>query len=184
MKKSLIILIVSLFSIASQAQVFNTGQTLKKGVLSLGVEPVMHINGGANGFVLFAHAGYGLKSGIDVAVKFGLDNPKYFGADLEFALGKRFSVAVGAHNYNNFGLDGTFNFVFPINSDVRIYSGLDADINFWTDSNDELNTNIPFWIPVGLEVGLSSNMNLIFESEIGINNNAYHIIGGGLNFYF
>lgn len=177
----------ALFILNTQAQVFNTGQTLRKGVFSLGVEPTLHINGGADGFILFTHAGYGIKSGMDLGIKAGLGAPNYFGADMEFALGRRSSLAVGAHNFNSFGLDGTFNFVIPINNDTRFFTGLDVDINFieTKDNNgdDKTEIDMPFWIPIGLEVGLSSDMNLIFESEIGLNG-GYHVIGGGLNFYF
>jgi hypothetical protein len=185
-KLALLFLGIALF-LHTNAQVFNTGQTLKQGTFALGVEPALHINGGADGFILFGHAGYGFKSGMDLGLKFGLGNPNYFGADLEFALGSRVSLAVGAHDFGSFGLDGTLNFVIPIKSDIRLFTGADADINFvkTTDSegNEKTELDVPFWIPIGLEVGISSNTNLIFETEIGLNG-GYHVIGGGLSFYF
>ncbi|SRR6056297_1377641 len=189
MKKiSLLLLFAAFLSLQSSGQIFNTGQTLKKGTFSLGLEPTLHIDGGADGFIFFAHAGYGIKPGLDIGLKFGLANPNYFGADLEFALGKRLSLSTGVHNYNNFGLDGTLNFVIPIKNDIRIFTGFDADFNFVETTNQEGNkkTEImtPLWFPIGLDIGLSSNMSLLFETEIGITDEAYHIIGGGLNFYF
>ena len=112
MKKVWLLSIVAvMLTLQTSAQIFNTGQTLKKGTFSLGLEPTLHIDGGADGFIFFAHAGYGIRSGLDVGLKFGLGDPTYFGADLEFALGSRLSLAAGVHNYNNFGLDGTLNFV-------------------------------------------------------------------------
>lgn len=169
------------------AQVFNTGQTLKRGVFSLGIEPALHIDGGSDGLILFLHGGYGIKSGLDGGVKFGFGDKNYFGANLEFALGKRISLAVGAHDFGYFGLDGTLNFAIPLKSDIQLFAGLDTDLNFHQgkDESGENKTSIevPFWIPLGLEVGLSRNMSLIFESEIGLNETAYHVIGGGLSFY-
>ena len=187
--KKITLLIVSAFLFMNvQGQVFNTGQTLKKGTFSLGVNPALHMDGGADGFILLAHAGYGIKSGLDISATFGLADPTYFGADLEFALGNRVSLAVGAHNFHNFGLDGTLNFVIPIKSDIRLYTGLDADLDFYETTNSEGNKETemltPVWFPIGLDIGLTHNMSMIFEAEIAITDEAYHIFGGGVNFYF
>jgi len=101
------------------------------------------------------------------------------GADLEFALAKNISLAVGAHDFGVFGLDGTLNFTIPIRSGIRLYSGLDLDVNFPTSDTDFL-----LWLPVGLEIGMGSNMSFIFEAEIALTDPAYNVIGGGVNFYF
>jgi hypothetical protein len=99
---------------------------------------------------------------------------------VEFALGRRFSLSVGAHGQGNFGLDGTALFTFPIKSGVRLYTGLDTDILFY--DNDDV--QIPLWVPLGLEIGMSNNMKFIFESEICLTDVGSHFLGGGLNFYF
>jgi len=188
MKKLIIVAAALLLGLSGYSQVFNTGQTLKKGVFSLGLEPTMHIDGGANGLIFFVHAGYGFKSGIDGNIRFGAGSPSYFGADIEIALARRISVSVGAHNFGEFGLDGTFNAVIPIKRDVRLYTGVDSDIIFGEKLNNEgeevLDITIPFWVPIGVEIGLSKSVNLLFEAEIGLNAPAYHVIGGGVNFYF
>lgn len=188
MKKITLLIVSAFLFINVQGQVFNTGQTLKRGTFSLGVNPTLHMDGGADGFILFAHAGYGIKSGLDISAKFGLGDPTYFGADLEFALGNRVSLAVGAHNFHNFGLDGTLNFVIPIKNDIRIYTGLDADLDFFettnTQGDKETELLTPLWFPIGLDIGLTRSMSMIFEAEIAITDEAYHIFGGGLNFYF
>lgn len=186
--KKLFLLILAVFTITSSyGQVFNTGQTLRKGVFSLGVEPTLHIDGGADGVILFGHAGYGLKSGLDAGLQLGFGEKNYFGANLEFALSDNISLAVGAHDFGYFGLDGTLNFAIPLRSDIHLYSGLDADINFIEGTNNqgekETTLEMPFWVPIGLEVVLSRDMSLIFESEIALNDLAYHVIGGGLSFY-
>ncbi len=174
----LLIIMVSLFINDTSAQVFNTGQTLKKGVFSVGIEPAIHLNGGADGAMLYVHAGYGVKKGMDIAITAGLGrlNARYVGANIEFAFANRMSFAVGAHESGNFGLDGTFLFDIPIKNGIAIYLGLDSDLNFGSKINALI------WIPVGVEIVISERLNLLFESCIGIN--TYHIIGGGVNFYF
>ncbi len=175
------IFILSLFlAVAgtSSGQVFTTGQTLKPGAFSLGIEPAVLVNGNAD-FILFLHGGVGIKKGIDFAARAGvLGSSTYFGGDVEFALPKRMSLTFGAHQFGDFGLDGTWNITFPIKNDIRLTSGIDADINF-----SEPETQFLLWIPVSLEIGIKKNMSFIFEAEIGLTDPAYHFIGGGFNFY-
>ncbi|MGF1585593.1 MAG: hypothetical protein ACFCUM_09750 [Bacteroidales bacterium] len=178
MKKILLIALIITVSNVSKAQVFNTGQTLSPGTFSVGIQPAVLINGNSN-FMLFLHGGYGVTRGIDFALKLGvLGNKNYFGADVEFALDRNMSVSFGAHDFGVFGLDGTFLIDIPLRNDVRLFTGADLDINFANE------TQILFWLPIGIEIGLKSNMNFIFESSIGLTDPAYNIIGGGLNFYF
>jgi len=162
----------------SFGQIFSTGQTLKPGVISLGIEPAVLVNGNAE-FILFLHGGIGIKKGIDFSARAGVLGPEmYFGGDVEFALPKRMSLAFGAHQFGVFGLDGTWNITFPIKNDLRITSGLDLDVNFNTDK-----TRFLLWLPLSLEIGIKKNMSFIFEAEVGLTDPAYHFIGGGLNFY-
>jgi len=178
MKKLVLFLLPVLLVSTSFGQVFNTGQTLKPKMFSLGVEPGVMVNGSSE-FILFVHGGYGIKEGIDFSAKAGVLGPaEYFGADLEFAMPHRMSLAVGAHQFGDFGLDGALNITFPIKSDIRLSTGLDSDINFNSDK-----TRVLLWIPLGLEIGIKKNMSFIFEAEIGLTDPAYHFIGGGLNFY-
>ncbi len=179
MKRTFLMLAVVLFASTTFAQVFNTGQTLKPKVFSVGFEPAILIEGDSE-FMLFLHGGYGLRKGIDFGLNIGVLGPEtYFGADVEFALVRRISLTVGAHNFGDFGLDGTLNFTLPVRSGVRLFSGLDMDVNFPEDD-----TQFLLWLPVGLDIGMRSNMSFIFEAEIALTDPAYHMIGGGLNFYF
>ena len=176
MKKIIIISLAFLTITISNAQVFNTATTLKKGAFALGVEPVIYTS--SDDFLLFVHGGYGIKKGLDFGLKAGLGGgDTYFGADLEFSLRKNISLAVGAHNYFDLGLDGTLLFNIPIRKDIKFITGVDADIIFSDDSQ------VPIWIPLGLEVMLRSKMALHFETEISVNDYT-HILGGGLNFFF
>lgn len=179
MKKFLSLFLLVLLSTSSFSQVFNTGQTLKKGGISAGFEPVILLNGGTD-LLLFVHGGYGLKKGIDFGLSIGVLGPNnYIGGDVEFAIARWSSIAVGAHHFGSFGLDGTLNITFPIRQDVRVFTGADLDVNFNSDK-----TRFLLWLPVGVEIGIKKNMSFIFEASVGLTNPAYHLIGGGLNFYF
>ena len=159
------------------AQIFNTSSTLKPGDFSLGFEPSVYING-ATDFNLFLHGGAGLTHNIDFGMKLAvMGNNVYLGGDVEFALGKRFSLSAGAHNWGNFGLDGTALLTFPLVKPVQLYTGLDADLVFAGDME------FPLWIPLGLQIGLNKNIVFIFESEICVTSVGSHFLGGGLNFF-
>lgn len=178
MKATFLIITLLALVLTSKAQLFNTGQTLKPNNLSLGIEPVFIIDGPSDGLNVFVHGGYGLKKGIDFSLKAGIGNQNYFGGDVEWALGKRFSLTTGAHHFGDFGLDLAVVGTIPINKSAHVYLGCDSDIIF---SNE---VDILMWLPIGVEIGLSKRMSFLFEAEVGLTGQTYHIIGGGLNFYF
>ncbi|MBN2347529.1 MAG: hypothetical protein JXJ22_01755 [Bacteroidales bacterium] len=178
MKKPTVLLILCFLTIGAYSQVFNTSSTLGKGNFSAGFEPVIYINGG-NDLGLFLHGGAGLTSNVDLGVKLGIfGGSTYVGGDLEFEVGKNFSISAGAHAFNDLAIDGTALFTLPLAGNVSLYTGADMDIIF---ANEIL---IPVWIPVGLEVGIKNKVSFILESQIKITNVGYHVLGGGLNFYF
>jgi len=180
MKKIAIIAICFVCGFGATAQVFNTGKTLKQGAFAIGIEPMIIANGGSD-FILFGHIGYGLTNGIDISAKTGvLSSSNYYGADIEFALGKNFSLGGGAHVWGDFGLDATFLGTIDIAKNVDLYGGADADFNFGENSDLYIN----FWIPIGVEVQLNKNMAFIMEASIGISDTAPHLFGGGVNIYF
>jgi hypothetical protein len=178
MKKLLIIPLIFI-SLGLSAQIFNTSSTLKRGKFSAGFEPGIYAGNGSD-FTLFLHGGIGITSGTDLGIKIGvLNNDTYVGGDVEFSLGRIFSLSAGAHSWGNFGLDATGLFTFPIKGGVGLFTGLDMDIVF-----EEDNTEIPLWIPIGVDIKMRSNMSFIFEAEINITDYGQHFLGGGLNFYF
>jgi hypothetical protein len=177
--KKIILITFSFFSLAIHAQVFNTAGTLKKNTFSFGLEPAILVYNGGNDFMMFFHGGYGIKSGIDLGIHVGAGNSTYFGAELEWGLGKHFSLTTGAHNFGDFGLDGALNASFDITSGVDLFTGLDMDIIFAKNK-----TYVPLWLPLGVEIGIGSSMSFILETEIVLTDNAYHVIGGGVSFYF
>jgi hypothetical protein len=179
MKRFIILAFVCALAGTVNAQVFNTSSTLKRGSFSAGFEPGVYAGGGSD-FNLFLHGGIGITSGVDLGLKLGvLGGANYFGGDVEFALGKKFSVSAGAHSWGNFGLDGTALYTFDIAKGVDLFLGFDMDIDF-----PENDVQLGAWIPIGLEIGIKKNMAFIFESSICVTDYGAHWIGGGLNFYF
>lgn len=178
MKKIFFICLTTLFIFNIDAQVFNTGKTLKKGTFLVGVNPVFQ----GNDLGLYLHGGYGLMKGLDLGVRLGMGlGGSYIGADLEYALLSEklaVSLTAGGHMHGDVGFDGTLNITIPLAKSTRIFSGLDGDINFGGD------VEIPVWIPVGLEVGIRKSIAILIEGDIGITSVAGSIFGGGLTFYF
>ncbi|MBN2612572.1 MAG: hypothetical protein JXB00_13535 [Bacteroidales bacterium] len=179
MHRIILTTVVCFTVILANAQVFNTAETLKPLKFNLGVAPV-YFN---NNFGLYLMGGVGIKSDIDFSLKYAvLETEDYFGADLEWKLLNRKSVdlslTTGCHNYFDFGLDVSGNVSFNIKSDIAMYTGLDIDINFGDD------LYAPFWIPVGVQIGLNRTIAFIFEAEIPLNPSAYPIIDGGFSFRF
>ncbi len=189
MKKTIVLLVLFCAGLAINAQVFNTGQTLKPKAISLGIEPAFVVNGDAQ-FMLFLHGGIGLIKGTDFGFKLGvLNGDTYVGGDVEFALGKYLSASVGAHHWGNFGIDGNLLGTYSLRKGVRLFGGLDTDVNFASvdkdnDGEKEMDTQFLLWAPVGIEVGLRKNLAFIFEASIGLTDPAYHVIGGGVVLYF
>ena len=177
MKKLIFIILSVFYSVCISAQVFNRGKIVERGIIVAGMEPTYHINGGGNGLMMFFHGGYGLESGLDLAIKLGTGNEAYSGVELEWALGERISLLTGVHNFVNIGLDAGITFSVPVNRDTRVFSGVDADMIF----GDKL--QLPVWIPLGVEIRVRHNTSFLLETEIGVISDAYHVIAGGVVFY-
>ena len=178
MKKVLTGILFCLIPLLGISQTFNYGKSFGQGNFALGVAPAVHKGGPSNGLNLFLHAGYGLKQGVDLALKFGLGREYYFGAELEWGLLRFLALTTGLHSFGHFGLDAGLNLSFPIRSDTRFYTGIDMDLIF----ADQLQA--PFWLPVGIELGLRRDLYFILEGGIGLNPEAWHIIDLGINIYF
>ena len=186
MKKIIFILVFFTgISVATNAQIlFSSGQTLQKGAFSVGINPA-YTEGSE--FALFFHGGYGIGKSADLGLKmgFGWGNP-YVGLDFEksFLKGKTsLSVFAGGHYWHNFGLDLGTIFTFKLKN-IYLSTGLDMDINFGKDANDDLDISIPLWLPIEVEFYLQKHLSLIFEADIPLTRPAYTIVSGGLSIYF
>jgi hypothetical protein len=176
------VLFMLLMSPVLYSQVLENALTLRTGKMNLGAFLTDYAN---DDLGLFVNGGYGLGPGYDLGMQLGVGySETYFGADVEWLLkaGKpAISVAAGAHVFGDLGLDGTLNFSFPLSRQVDLYTGLDMDINFVKTGNGR-DTQVPLWLFVGTEIGLRSNINLLFELELDINDDAWSIFSAGINF--
>lgn len=176
MKRTVLIFLVLLVGISSFAQLYNTAGVMKKKDFSIGVHPTLW----NNNFVLFANAGIGLGSGIDLGIRYGIfDGTDYLGADFEWAVIPKpvqLSAGAGLHYTGIVGIDGNLVFSFPIQNVVEVYTGLDANLEF---ANDIF---LLVWVPIGLEAFINNRFSLMIEGDIPID--GFTIFGGGVNFYF
>jgi hypothetical protein len=179
MKKSLITAFLFLLFLPLFSQSFNTGEILRPGRFSLGINPVLY----DRDLGLYVHGGYGINKSIDLAIHYGvLEGIDYFGADLEWSLKQsrnfQLSLVTGGHIRHDPGLDGSLCVSFRVADYATIFSGLDMDIDF--DSQVRHFT----WLPAGIEVYWRKNASIILEADIPVSDWAWNIFGGGLVFYF
>lgn len=115
MRKLNILAFLLLFGFNVNAQVFNTAQTLKTNHVNIGLNPITI----DDALRFFFHGGYGINPGFDFGLQVGLGlQYTYIGADFEWILREispYISISAGLHSYDDFGLDGTMNFTFPLN---------------------------------------------------------------------
>lgn len=177
MKKSIIALIILFSVIKLDAQVFNTAKILEPSKGNIGFQPSVFFTDKDDAeFILFLHAGIGIYNNIDLSARAGVFGSRtYWGVDAEYGLTDNFSFTLGAHNYNNFGLDASVNITVPINSSTNFITGIDSDIIF-----QDNNTIVPVWLPLGIEFELGYNWSFIIESEIKLSKVGNYFLGAGL----
>jgi len=179
-RKIFLTFIPCLFSVyLLNAQVFNTAETLNPLKFSAGIAPIYY----NENFGLLLMAEVGIKQDIDFNLRYSvLEYEDYFGADLEWKLLSRnslaFSLTTGCHVYYDFGLDIAGNFSFQLKDDIALYTGMDIDLNFGDD------LYVPLWIPVGVEIKLNKTIAFLFEAELPVSSHANAIIDGGFSFRF
>ncbi|MCB8995545.1 MAG: hypothetical protein H6538_08050 [Bacteroidales bacterium] len=177
MKKILIACTLIFSSFLLYSQSFNSGEILKPGHISAGINPVL-VN---NGLGIYLHGGYGLINKVDLGVRYGVfEGADYVGADLEWGIRstKRFDISLvtGAHAVKYFGLDLGVAASFYLGPHATLLTGVDGDINF-NDNNDRF-----FWWPVGVQVAMSKRTSFILEVDIPLVDFAPGIFGGGFSF--
>jgi hypothetical protein len=182
-KMTFILFTLILLGIA-QAQVLENAGTLRTGKMNLGVFLTDYEN---DDLGIFVNGGYGLGPGYDLGLRLGLGyHETYLGANVEWLLkgGKpAISLAAGAHVFGDLGLDGTLNLTIPASRQINIYTGLDLDINF-VERRGEKDTQVPLWLPLGVEIGLKTNIALLIEVEFDVGDDAWTIFSAGVNFSF
>ncbi len=200
MKKIVLALfLITALSLSGQAQTMfgNTALTLKKNVLSLGINPVYAIDlnnfdpayaPGPEDFAYFFHLGYGTTQSSDIGINIGKAwGQMYYGFDFENAFvnsGKIYiSGTIGGHYWHRAGADANLIASLKLN-DFYLTSGIDIDIEPYKQSDGQIVIYLPAYVPVELEFNPSSKYALNFELNIAINQPAFSTIGAGINFYF
>lgn len=189
MKKIISVMVIAFFfTLSVNAQVFNTGETIKPGEVSVGVSPTYY-NTASGTMALFLYAGYGISSSWDFGFRYGLfDGVNYIGADIESCIYNQNNLSVsltgGIHGWKDVGIgvDGIFNLTLQVEQ-LEFYSGLDADINFMK-APDERNSITKLWIPIGFNANIMDNLELLLEANVPVSDNNNAIYCGGLVLYF
>ncbi len=185
----LLIAFLTVVSAASNAQVlFNGASTLKSGNWCVGIDPMVATEYD-NDFALFIHGGYGLGNNSDLNLKlgFGWGNDTYFAFDYEKAIvvGKpTFSISGGLHYWRYVGLDFGGLITFPINNTVHLTTGLNIDVTFGEDANEDTDIWVPVWLPLNCEIFVQKNLSIVIEGNVKLTDDAFTTFGGGINFYF
>ncbi len=163
------------------AQVFGTGEILRKGKSSVGLNALFPTDGANNKVYLFVHLDHGIGQGCDVDAKVGFtEGETYYGADIEWQLTRRdvfLSFTGGAHKFINFGLDAILNLMLPMGRNSGVYMGSDLDVEFV-----EKETVTPFWLFIGMNIGLGRKTSLLVCLEGAMNTDAANIVSGGVKF--
>ncbi|MFW6222243.1 MAG: hypothetical protein ACOC3T_01390, partial [Bacteroidota bacterium] len=148
--KKIIVSLSLLFALANSgnAQFMNSSRVLEKSYFSLALEPVYLVE--SSDIMLNVYGALGLDSKIDLGIRYGINGGDYFGAQVEWGLSKNFCLFTGVHYHQQFALDGALAVNIPVTSTSHIFLGADADVVIGN------NIVVPLWLPVGVEIALSS----------------------------
>lgn len=183
---SILFLFAGYINAQAQDGFFSDAQTLREGGFSLGVQPAIYTELD-NELMLILRGAYGLKPGLTMHGKVGmLRDETYIGSHLEYQLAGEsidpisFSIIGGAYAFGDIGLK----FGGVVSKDVgglSLYSGLTFEPLF--TEPEELT---PLLIPVGVDIPIREQANLVLEADIAANDDAdfYQALHFGMNIYF
>ena len=181
MTKYYLVLVLITIPIFLTAQVFGTGETLKQGKSSVGINSFYPVVDENDKIYLFVHLDHGIGRDCDIDAKIGFTGSEtYFGADVEWQLARRnvfASITAGAHKFINFGMDAIFNLMLPMSRSGGVYLGTDLDVEF---VKKEILT--PFWLFIGMKIDLDRNTYFLVTMEGAMNEDAANIISAGIKF--
>jgi len=195
MYRRVVFILLLLFSF-SYGQIFNTARLLNNKQFSFSINPVLLNDLGKDDAGIFIQGEYGLLSGMQLLGRIGVGfDETYYGIMIEKSLVRSYphiSFSGGVHSFYDIGLDLNLNISVPLNKFVDLYGGLDSDFVFAdkrtldvsTDTwKKESDTKFLTWFFIGTEVVITRKMNLLFEAEIGIAEEAFNLFGTGVKFY-
>jgi hypothetical protein len=186
-----IALLIPVAAAAQDVGVAQSAETIDRGNIKLLVNPVVVFgkNGSDNEGGLSFGVGYGLTNRIDVEGRVGIfDNVKFYGGNIEFGLAHsrkyNISATFGAHltdtDFDHWGaFDVTLEASRHVAPKLEVYGAL--DLAFEAAPGDGYQT---VHLVPGIEYAVSRNLDVVAEVGLGVNDDSYHYLTGGIAYYF
>jgi len=181
---------------AQSIPLLQSPEIVNAGAFKLVAAPVYVLGkDGADGELgLALRGGYSFSESFDAELKAALfENTTYLGADAELLLiqndGMNFSMAAGLHTVSTDGND-TMGFELtplvsiPLQRSADLYAGLNAAFEKIKDAPEGIDDSFTrlHLIP-GIEYQLSPRTDLAAEFGIGLNDDSWHYLSAGIEFY-
>lgn len=159
--------------VQAQDGFFSNAQTLQKGTLAIGLQPV--ILTAQDDFMFIGRTSYGLRPGLTGHLKVGfLDEETYVGAHFEGNLASEptskvsLALLAGAYSYGDLGLKLGLNLSKDFDP-FSLYSGINYQPLF-----TEVESIHSFLVPVGIDLHLKrGTLDLMLEGDIPISDAEY-----------
>ena len=179
---------------AASAQDFGVAQsaeTINVGNIKLLANPmfVFGKDGSNDEGGLALGVGYGLTDRVDVEGRIALfEDVNFYGGDIEFGLvpGSPYNISatIGGHftdtDVDNWGaLDLTLQASRHATPKLEIYGAFDFTAEFPPDNSYKTLHLVP-----GIEYAVSDDLDLVAEFGIGLTDDSYHYVTGGVAYYF
>jgi hypothetical protein len=191
---SLVLGFVLLTPVAGAAQDFGVAQsaeTINRGNIKLLANPIFtfgkHGRDGEGGFAF--GVGFAPTDRVDIEGKVAVfDNVKFYGGDVEFGLAssRRYNISatIGAHltdtDFDDWGaVDLTLEASRHVAPKLEVYGAL--DLAFENPPGDSYQT---IHLVPGIEYAISENLDFVAEIGLGLNDDSFHYLTGGIAYYF
>lgn len=187
--------LLTLLSAPAYAQdfgVMESAETVNQGNFKLRVNPLVFFgkNGGDDEVGVAGVVGYGFGRRFDLEGGIAIgDGIRIFGATAEFNVARSedlsFSVIPGFHvrrgdaTLHTTGIDLLFLASTRVTPKLDFYGGLDLSF----ERSDVFDYETVHLVP-GLEYKLHRDVELLVEFGLGLNDDSFHYLSGGLAFYF
>ena len=173
----------------------NSAETINRGNFKIMANPIVVFGrDGADSEVgVGLSGGYGFTDRFDIEARLGFfDDVTLIGADAEYWLVRNdpvdVSVIGGFHvgnadiGFDTTGVDFTFLASGPVSPRLELYGGLDVAVNSFDEEFIDDDFTTVHLVP-GLEYAASPDIDLVAELGIGLNNDSYPYLSGGIAFY-
>jgi hypothetical protein len=198
--RSITFIIVAIFVLvpsvarAQEFGVMESAETIDQGTFKLRVNPmfVFGKEGADDDAGVAAQLGYGFTDRFDAEVALALyDGMRFIGANGEYWLVQDagldlsviggFHFATGERVADQRSLDLTFLGSRAIGDRTEFYAGLDFGFKKLSDVDFSYRT---VHIAPGIEYRIQEDLDFVAEFGIGLNDDSWHYLSGGLAFYF